>query len=302
MRRHTSKFDFVLSVENNPYQVWQAMLFHYSCLTHQRVAPLVVVHKGDEPLLSGFEWIAAAGGRVQAAANFRDLHGYIYPPRNTPATLGFAETDAEYLVLCEPDMVFLQPMELERVGMQPNCVTFDRLTYLDANRAEYQPALDDACRRLGVDPQVLRTQPINGGVPHILPTRLKAEISELWMEALEQFVQLARDRAKESRDEPEINWVSGMWSTVLAIRRLKLTPIFTQFCLPNEKGTHPLPPIRPEGPTIIHYCYGGDDFNKRDYRDFDGAMERVWKVAPDDGTIHGAIRGQLLAAREFYGM
>jgi hypothetical protein len=31
-------------------------------------------------------------------------------------------------------------------------------------------------------------------------------------------------------------------------------------------------------------------------------MERVWRVAPDDGTINGAIRGQLLAARKFYGL
>lgn len=300
MARRLPTFDFVLSVENNPYQVWQAMLFHFSCWTHEGRAPLVVVHKGDEPLLEGFERIAAAGGRVQAAPNFRNVDGFAYPPRNTPATLRFAETEAEYLVLCEPDMVFLRPMELERVGMTPHRVSVDRLTYLDADRAEYQPALDEVCRQLDLDPRLLRTHSINGGVPHILPTRLKSEISELWMRGLELFVQLARERAKESHTEPEIHWVSGMWSTVLAIHRLGLEPVFTEFCLPNEKGTHPLPPTGPGSPTIIHYCYGGDDFNKRDYLDLEGAVERVWRVAPDDGTINGAIRGQLLAAREFY--
>ena len=300
MPNRTPDFDFVLSVENNPYQVWQAMLFHFSCWTHQRRTPLVVVHKGDEPLLEGFERIVAAGGRVQAAPNFRDVDGYVYPPRNTPATLRFAETEAEYVVLCEPDMVFLQPMSLERAGMTPQRVSFDRLTYLDADWEEYQPALDEVCRQFGLDPQLLRTRPINGGVPHILPARLKSEISELWMHGLELFVQLARELAKESHAETEINWVSGMWSTVLAIHRLGLEPVFTEFCLPNEKGTRPMPPIDPGGPAIIHYCYGGDDFNKRDYLDLKGAMERVWRVAPDDGTINGAIRGQLLTAREFY--
>ena len=300
MAQRPSTFDFVLSVENNLYQAWQAMLFHFSCWTHERQAPLVVVHQGDEPLLEGFERIAAAGGRVQAAPNFRNVDGYIYPPRNTPATLRFAETEAEYVVLCEPDMVFLQSMRLEQLGMTPKRVSFDRLNYLDANREEYQPALDEVCRQIGLAPQLLRTRPINGGVPHVMPTRFIAEIGELWMAGLERFVQFARERATQSHSEPEIHWVSGMWSTVLAVHRLGLEPIITDFCLSNEKGTRPLPPIEPDGPAIIHYCYGGDDFNKRDYSDLDGAMQRVWRVPPDDGTINGAIRGQLRSAREFY--
>jgi hypothetical protein len=252
MSHRPPTFDLVLSAENNPYQMWQAMLFHYSCMTHQHVAPLVIVHKRDEPLLEGFQRIAAAGGRVQVVGNFREVGGFDYPPRNTPASLRLAETDAEYVVLCEPDMVFLKPMGLEQLTIGANNVTFDRLTYLDAERAEYQPALDEVCRRLDVDPQVLRTQPINGGVPHIVATRRKAEFADEWTRGLELFVQIAGERAKEEKEPMEINWVSGMWSTVLAMHRLRLEPVFTQFCISNEKGTQPLLTIGPGDPAIIH--------------------------------------------------
>jgi len=38
-------FEIVVSTENNPYMVWQAMLFHASCMRHVGQAPIVMVHQ-----------------------------------------------------------------------------------------------------------------------------------------------------------------------------------------------------------------------------------------------------------------
>ena len=298
------RFEFVLSTENRPYQVWQAMLFHYSCSKYQSQAPTIVVHKGDEPLLDGFQQIAETGGRVQTAPNFRDAGEVTYPPRNTPATLQFVESDADYVVLCEPDMIFLQPLSLEDLMLGPSQVTFDRVTYLEPDREAYQPALDEVCRRSGIQPEALRTRPIPGGVPHIVPQSLKDDFSENWLHGTELFTKYSLECANGDveRAAEGIDWIASMWAVVLAVHRLQLTPIMTNLCLSNREGLHPLPPVDSGGPKILHYCYGGEDFTKRAFLDLQAAMHDVWHVAPDDGSINGAIRGQLHEARKFYGL
>ena len=93
------QFDIVVSTQNNHYMEWQAMLFHFSCLHHMGQAPIVMVHKNDTPLLSGFQLIQKLGGNVQTAPDYSRAGGIEYAPRNTAATLLFVESDAEYLVL-----------------------------------------------------------------------------------------------------------------------------------------------------------------------------------------------------------
>ncbi len=303
LNRIMPRYEFVISVENRPYLLWQAMLFHYSCLKHQGQAPLIVVHKGDEPLLEGFDSIARSGGRIQTAPNFRDVDHVVYPPRNEPAALQYVECDTDYIMLCEPDMVFLEPLSLEGIELNQSRVSFDRVGYLEADREEYQPALDEVCRRADIDPQALRTHPINGGVPHILPNHLKNQLSQQWLYGIELFAKYSLEAptaGKSPPAEPGIHWVAMMWAIVLAVHRLKLHPVMTQLCLLNSHGHSPLPPPSPSGPKIIHYCYGDEGFNKRDFTDAHSAMHRVWNVLPDDGSINGAIRGQLREAREFY--
>lgn len=294
-----SSIEYVISAGNNPYQLWQSMLFHYSCWKHQGQVPLIVVHNGDEPMLEGFDLIVAAGGRIQAAPNYREKDGIVYSPRNTPLALRVAETNADLVMLCEPDMVFLRPFDLDSLDVGPRTITLDRLKYLTADKEEYQPALDEVCQQSGVDPQTLRKQPLNGGVPHILSTALKADFSNLWSQGIDLFVERAKKSTPSTNAEPSIHWVSGMWSTVLAIHRMKLTPAFTDFCILNEKGTQLIEEAGQDHP-LIHYCYGDSSFNKRDYLDLESALDKVWRVPPDDGTVSGAIRKQLREAREFY--
>ena len=293
--------DIIISAGNNPYQLWQAMLFHYSCWKHQGQIPLIVVHNGDEPLLEGFNRIAEVGGRVQPAPDYRDRDGLVYSPRNTPVALRRAETDAGFVMLCEPDMVFLRPIDFSSIDLTLLTITLDRLTYLDAEREEYQPALDVVAEQSGIDAKVLRARPLNGGVPHILPTELKKEFSELWLGGIDRFVEYAKRNPGNRSNEPSIHWVSGMWSTVLAIHRMELKPTFTDFCISNAEGDQLVQPLVESHP-LIHYCYGDAGFNKREYIDYDAALNRVWQVPSDDGTINGAIRGQLREAREFYGL
>jgi hypothetical protein len=280
------------------------MLFHFSCLKFQRQAPRIVVHKGDEPLLEGFERIAATGGTIQPAPNYRHRGPVVYPPRNTPATLCHVETDADYVMLFEPDMIFLQPLALEDLAVGPRQATFDPVTYLDPDCAAYQPAVDEVCRRSGIEPRALRDRPINGGVPHLVPRSLVREFGAHWLQGIELFAQYALECADGNAElaAEKIDWIASMWAVVLAVHRLGLTPVMTRLCLLNVEGRSPLPPADPSGPKIIHYCYGGEDFTKRAFISLPAAMYDVWRVSPDDGSINGAIRGQLHAAREFYGL
>ena len=47
-------YEIVASTENTPYLLWQALLFHASCVATQGVPPTIVVH-GEGPLLPGFQ-------------------------------------------------------------------------------------------------------------------------------------------------------------------------------------------------------------------------------------------------------
>src|ERR1043166_1897240 len=161
-------FDIVVSCENNPYMVWQAMLLHYSCVRHLRQAPIVMVHTDDPSLLDGFRKIVATGGIVQTAPNYRRRGGVHYPPRNTAASLRHVESKADYLVLCDPDMLFLAAPKWPFGLLRRRKITFDYVGYLDPDRPIFQPMLDDVCRRAGVAPERLRSPVLDGGVPHVI--------------------------------------------------------------------------------------------------------------------------------------
>jgi len=305
------RFEWVVSCENNHYLLWQAMLFHYSCLRHQGQAPLVMVHRDEgELLLDGFQRIVERGGKVRSAPNYRRLHGVNYPPRNTAASLKHAETDADYLVLCDCDMIFLQPCPLEQMTLGPGQLTFDKVGYLRPDHPAYQPQLDDACRRAKIPPERLRAIPIDGGVPHVIPRQLQQRLAADWLECLDLFPLINTPDSERSanpppdlRFVPQRDWLSGMWGLVFATHRLGLEAVMTHWCRSNLEGPGPMPAIGPGGPCLIHYCYGDERFNKRHYATAEAAERTVWNVAPrGDGTVHDELRRQLQEAREFYGI
>lgn len=292
MPRH----EIVVSTENNHYMVWQAMLFHFSCVKHLGCPPIVMVHKQDESLLPGFERIRATGGIVQVAPSYRDLNGVSYPPRNTAGSLRHVETDADYIVLCDPDMIFLQPLPFHELTLSERQVSFDFCGYLQPDSDVYQPTLDNVCRKAGLDPRQLRQPVVDGGVPHVIPTRWQRPLSETWFELMELFPSIQA----EGHVQPCKDWLATMWALVMATHRLKLEPVMTKLCVTNCDEVQPLPTLDADGPKVLHYCYGGPGFDKRRFHQPTDANESVWKVPEEDGSIAGAIRRQLREAREFF--
>ncbi len=301
--------EIVVSTENNPYQVWQAMLFHASCVRYLGQVPIVVVHTDGQPLLPGFNRIRDAGGHIQTAPNYRQLNGVNYPPRNTAATLRHVQTDAEYIVLCDPDMVFLQPLLWHELNLAEHQISFEFVGYMDPDISKYQPTLDDVCRRAGVDPELLRNPQTNGGVPHVIPTRHQRTLSDLWLELMELFPSISPcppnepgARPRECHIGPQKDWLCTMWALIMAARRLNLKPVLTQMCITTQNGGQPLPPVNAAGPRMIHYCYQDRSFDKHLFDTPEAAECGVWNVPGDDGSVCGNIRGQLRQACEFYGL
>ena len=301
------RFEIVASASNNRYMAWQAMLFHYSCVRVEKQVPIIVVHKGEEPLLQGFQKIVEAGGIVQTAPDYRSVNGVNYPPRNTPGSLRHVETDADYIILCDPDVIFLSPLPLGELALSDRQISFDRLSYLDPDHPTFQPQLDDVCQQVGVPPLLLRERQINGGIPHIIPIALRKVLSDDWLGCIEMFPTVpawqevvAGALSRGCHEGPQKGWMSSMWAFVLAVHRLALEPVVTDLSLLNYEGGSPLQQFESQKHSLIHYCYGSEGFDKHQ---FDGdAAEEVWGVPPDDGTLNGAIRGQLRAASEFYGI
>lgn len=293
MPRH----EIVVSTENNHYMAWQAMLFHFSCVTRLGRPPIVMVHTQDEPLLADFERIRATGGLVQIAPNYRDLNGVSYPPRNTAGSLRHVETDADYIVLCDPDMLFLQPLPFEELTLSERQISFDFCGYLDPDSAVYQPTLDNICRAAGLDPILLRQPVVDGGVPHVIPTRWQRPLSDAWFELMELFPSIH----PEGHDKPHKDWLTTMWALVMATHRLDLEPVMTKLCVTNCYEDWPLPSLDDAGPKVLHYCYGGPRFDKRRFDKPWDANAFPRNLPDDDDSIAGAIRRQLCEAREFFG-
>ena len=116
--------------------------------------------------MDGFKRIEERGGILQFAPTLRHVDGIEYPPRNTAAALQSVQSKADFIILCDADMVFLRPLPLADLAMTPTTVSFDRLTYLDPQRPEHAPDIALACESGGVDPNILCQPVINGGVPH----------------------------------------------------------------------------------------------------------------------------------------
>lgn len=302
-------FEIVAAAENNYFFLWQALLFHYSCLTYQGQAPVIVVHAHeDDALLPGFELITRHGGRIQRAPNWRSLDGVNYPPRNTICALKHVRTTADFIVLCDADMVFRRAVNWANLPIRSDGMTFDRVFYLDPHSTDYQPFVDDACRAAQVSPQWLRDIRISGGVPHVIPTARQLEIADEWLHCISYFPTQGPSRIEDAgslsrgvHQGTQQWWLSIMWAALLMVQRLKLTPVLTEFCLLNLRGDQVLPECCDDGPAMIHYCYPGTGFNKHHFDHEFAYQSSVWRVAESDGTLNGLVRGQLREAGRFYG-
>jgi hypothetical protein len=267
----------IVSAENSAYMAWQCQLFHYSCLTRLNRVPTIFVHAAGRIWHPGFLEIIKAGGIVRPARNYAFTRGGDkYVLRNAPGTLlhaaGLFAHDDRFLVLCDPDMIFLREPEF------PAALSFDAVDYLSYDRDDVRAV----ARRLGValNTSDERQRKLCGGVPHVIPTADARRLAELWLESIDAF--------------PAKYWVAVMYALGLAVMKLGRDVTLTRHAILNYSS------YAPADADMIHYCQGDEIWNKRRYRKEDAA--RVWgpTVAAPRGTVLGEILAQLVEAREFY--
>jgi hypothetical protein len=290
-------YEIVVSADNNAWLEWQAMVFHYSCVRRLGYAPIIVVH-GEGELRDGYRMIEATGGTIQRAPGFRRVAGDDYPPRNTAGTLACVETHAAHLVLCDPDMIFVRDERFGSLRLGRDEISVDRSSFLRVNY-ENREHLALACARAGVSLKTLDDHPIDGGVPVVVPTELRENLAREWLACIDLILGLPRTESFVRA----LHWLTSMWGLVLSVSRLGLRASTTAFAVGNVPGAPPVPEDPRQGPALIHYCYGDEVFDKREFHGPPEVCERVWWVERVGGWSLGArIREEVCAAREFYGL
>ncbi|PYS81517.1 MAG: hypothetical protein DMF67_16575 [Acidobacteria bacterium] len=268
----------VVSAENNAYMGWQSKLLNFSCMSRVGERPVFVVHDSGGPLHSDFGDISAKGGVVRAAPNYKvTRQGDVYPPRNTPATLLHAAEEgageAEYFVLCDPDMIFVRRPSFPEAlaGVFYSYMNFD------------QSFVEVARRAAGVNEDALEAQKeqLRCGGPYVIPAACARELAEAWLDAVDAF--------------PPRTWEDVMYAFGLAAVKLGM-----QVSLTHMAKTNYWPDAAPDG-DVIHYCYGDDVWNKRHYfTEEQSALVWETQVSVPRATVLGEILAQISEAGEFY--
>lgn len=258
---------------------WQCKLFHYSCVTRLGLRPVFVVHELDREWHPYYFDIVAAGGIVRSAPSYRRTkNGDDYSPRNTAGTLlqaaeiGYSRND--FIVLCDPDMIFLREIVL------PQTLAAEGCSHLDYDERRVR----NAARRLGITSALLnrRKEEVECSVPHVIPVAYARRLAEVWLEAIDAF-------------RPG-DWQISMYAFGLAVIKLDLQVKLTRLVALNDE-----PHIEVGDADIIHYSYGDKTWNKRDYWTREEAPA-VWKPAVHfpRRTILGEIISQIEEAGVFY--
>ena len=265
-----------VSAENNAYCGWQTKLFYFSCVTRLDHQPTIVVHDSGQRWHQDFYDLARAGARVRGVPSYaRSVRDY-YPPRNTAGTLMHAAEMCqpdELIVLCDPDMIFVSEPDF------PETLSGNFYSYMDYDG----PEVVAATRNFKVAKFMLEKQKevLRCGVPYVIPVSDARRLGELWLQAVDAF--------------PPRRWIDIMHAFGLAVVRLGLKVTLTDLVDSNEQ------PNRRVSRDMIHYCYGDETWEKREFADEEQARE-VWfpKIKAKQGTILGEILCQVVEARNFY--
>ncbi len=276
----TEKHRFVVSVENKPDHAWQAKLFHFSCVTRLDHLPIFIVHENGQPWHPDFSDLVRAGAIVRKAPSY--ITQSLVPTRNCAGTLLHAAplcNADEFIVLCDPDMIFFRKPEfsLEFSG--------NYYSYLDYE----QPHIQAAARKLGIRRKALRMQQdqLRCGVPYVIPAGKAMCLAAAWLNAFDAF-------SASDRDWDDI-WLDIMYAFGLAVMKLGWMLTLTDLV----KMDHPPGAILDH--EIIHYCYGDAKWDKRWYLSQEDA-EKVWDppFEPAEGTVLQELFSQIRQAQGFY--
>jgi hypothetical protein len=274
-----SKHTIVVSAENNPYMAWQSKLFHFSCTSRLNRTPLIIVHEtGSQKLHPDFQEIMKVGGLVRRAPSYKlTALGDSYAPRNTPGTLLHAaelcSAQDEFIVLCDPDMIFVRSTEF------PETLSGDFCSYMNYNQDSVEAArlsLDISSESLSKEKESLRC-----GVPYVIPLGVARVLAESWIAVIDAF--------------PARKWEDVMYAFGLAAVHLDLKVELTRLA---ESNYWPDAILKAD---VVHYCYGDARWSKRHYFTEEQARN-VWHpgVESTPGTVLGEILSQIREAESFY--
>ena len=284
--------EIVIAAENNLYCAWQSLMAHHSCQKNINITPLVIVHgEPHQPLHRHFLTLLEQGGRIQRVLNYRGVGSSPYAPRNTAASLLNVKTNAPYIMLCDTDFIFLQPIPRSALPKKENEITFDYISFMQVNDDNVGD-LTEPARKADVDLQQLATKSQAGGaVPHIIPSHLSRTLGADWLRCIEFFA--------TSRDP--ILWLASMWALVFAVERLGLSWSMTRLAVTDSGRTKMVDINREDGPFILHYSYGNEFFNKRDYMYWDVRLNSsLWNVKAPKGSMSAFICDSLHQVKTDY--
>ena len=285
----------VVSAENNPYMAWQCKLFYFSCVTRLNQQPLMIVHDSGTEWCADFYDLVRAGCAVYPAANYRrSANGDDLPGRNAPGSLiKAAEICAgrdEFIALCDPDIIFVRSTDFL------NCLSAEFSSFMDYD----QEHVAEARVRFGIQRDELdaKKEKLGVAVPYVIPTTLASEFGHTWMQAIDVFS--PRKENDQSFGGPPGSPTYKrrhvvMYAFGLAVVKLGLEIEVTHVV------DHNYWPDEPVRAPIIHYAYGDERWNKRNYFTPE-QTSRVWdpEVKAAEGTILSEVLSQLRQAGLFY--
>jgi hypothetical protein len=265
-----------VSAENNAYCGWQCKLFYASAIAHLNHRPIFIVHDSGEERHRDFHELANAGATVRAVPSYARSVTDIYQPRNTAGSLihaGEMCEDDEWIILCDPDMIFTRDPDL------PNALSVNFYFYMDYDR----PEVITAMRRLGITQAQLESEKevLRGGVPYVIPAAVARELGRVWLDAIDAF--------------PPRDWVDSMHAFGLAATMLSLKVTQTDVVETNLDQSEEVQR------AMIHYCYGDETWDKHEFIE-DHEIEKLWTplVSAKKNTILREILDQIVQARTFY--
>jgi len=287
------QYDLVVSAENSDYMAWQCMVLHHSSLAHLGHAPIFVVHGDEAELVDGFGRIAAAGGRIQRAPNFRHGGEIMYAPRNQMKTVELVATDKPWLVLCDADMIFLDRVDFGALihGVDEETIVLDRIPFLVVHD-ENRKIIEEVCGEAAISVERVEDQPISGATPYLVATSARGRLCEAWEPLMEAY--LRTSYLHYGGYEPGV-WISSMWGLVLAMHSLGLEAKLVDLCVHTEDD----PIVDPALTPILHYSYPNEAFNKRRYNASDRFGE-LWEVRGVAGHTSGAVCDAIRQAGQWF--
>ena len=290
-----AKHRIVVSAENNPYMAWQCKLFYFSCVTRLKQQPLVILHNAGTTWCSEFYDLVRAGCQVYSAASYRTAaNGDDLPGRNAAASLILAADICagrdEFISLFDPDIIFVSPFDFL------NCLSAEFSSFMDYDRELVQ----EARKRLGIKREDLdaKKNKLTAAVPYVVPTLIAADFGRTWLEAIDVFPS-RKENAQRFNGPPGAPTYKRrhvvMYALGLAAVKLGLEMEVTHLV------DHNYWPDEPVRAPMIHYAYGDERWNKRNYFT-EAESAAVWnpQAHAAEATILAEIFSQLREAKDFY--